>query len=447
MCNKWLRKLSPNRLIAMSFALVILTGTFLLCLPISSRTGQWTAPLDALFTSTSATCVTGLIVADTYSNWSFFGQVVILLLIQIGGIGLMTIISMIFIVAKKKLSMQERMLLMQAAGNVQVAGMVKLIKRILSVTFILEGIGAFLLAIRFIPQMGFWQGVYYSIFHSISAFCNAGFDLMGRYKPYSSLTSYQGDWLVSLTIAFLIILGGIGFLVWDDIIKKKWHFRQYTLHAKLILTATGLLLLLGTLGFFLFESEYTMKGDAIGERILKSFFAATTMRTAGFNTIEYSQMSESSFLLANTLMMIGGGPGSTAGGIKNTTIAVIWISMFSMARGNSDTTVFKKRLSKDLVKQAAVIVIVYLAYAILGTMFICHIEGSDLAWVSFEVISAVCTVGVTTGITPTLSPLSHILLIILMYGGRIGGFSLMQVFGEPHKRPPQKRPKEKILIG
>nr|MBP3598917.1 Trk family potassium uptake protein [Eubacterium sp.] len=443
----WLRKISPTRLIAMSFALVILTGTFLLCLPISSRTGQWTSPLDALFTSTSATCVTGLIVADTYTNWSFFGQVVILLLIQIGGIGLMTIISMIFIVAKKKLSMQERMLLMQAAGNVQVAGMVKLIKRILSVTFVLEGIGAFILAIRFVPRLGLTQGVYYAIFHSISAFCNAGFDLMGKYKPYSSLTSYQDDWLVNLTIAFLIILGGIGFLVWDDILKKQWHFHQYSLHSKLIIIATALLLLLGTLAFYVFENEYSMKGDETSERILKSFFAATTMRTAGFNTIEYSQMSESSFLLANTLMMIGGGPGSTAGGIKNTTIAVILISMFSMARGNSDTTIFKKRLSKDLVKQAAVIVIVYLTYVVLGTMFICHIEKLDLTQVSFEVISAVCTVGVTTGITPTLTPLSHVILIILMYGGRIGGFSLMLVFGEPRKRPPLKRPKEKILIG
>lgn len=444
---QWMHKISPTRIIAMSFILVILTGTLLLCLPVSSRSGQWTTPLDALFTSTSATCVTGLIIADTYTNWSIFGQLVILTMIQIGGIGLMTIISMIFIMMKKKLNMQERMLLMQAAGNVQVGGMVRLVKRILAGTAILEGIGALFLAIRFIPQMGWGQGLYYSVFHSVSAFCNAGFDLMGKYEPYSSFTAYQDDWLVGMTLALLIIIGGIGFLVWEDVLKNKLHFSKYSLHAKLILITTGILLILGTVGYFFFESGYTMKGDGIPERIIKSFFASTTMRTAGFNTIDYSQMSPSSVLLSNALMMIGGSPGSTAGGIKTTTLAVIFISMVTMSRGYSDSTIFRKRLGKDLVKQAAVIVIVYLAYVILGAMLICHIEGIDLSVVQFEVISATCTVGVTMGITPTLSALSHIILILLMYSGRIGGFTLMLVFGECDKKPPLKRPKEKILIG
>lgn len=450
MLYKWLHKISPTRIIALSFILVILCGTVLLCLPLSSRTGQWTHPLDALFTSTSATCVTGLIIADTYTNWSLFGQLVILVMIQIGGIGLMTVISMIFIFMKRKLSMQERMLLMQAAGNVQVAGMVKLIKRILAGTAIIESFGAILLAIRFIPKMGFGQGLYYAVFHSVSAFCNAGFDLMGKYEPYSSFTAYQDDWLVNLTLAALIILGGIGFLVWEDILKNKCKFSKYSLHSKLILITAGILLLLGTIGFFIFESNFTMKGDAVPERILKSFFASTTMRTAGFNTIDYSQMSPSAILLSDALMMIGGSPGSTAGGIKTTTIAVIFIAMISMSRGNSDITIFKKRLGKDLVKQAAVIVVVYLTYVILGTMLICHIEAINnirLSSAQFEVISAACTVGVTMGITPHLSALSHVILIILMYGGRIGGFSLMLVFGELNKKPPLKRPKEKVLIG
>lgn len=450
MLYKWLHKISPTRIIALSFILVILCGTVLLCLPLASRTGQWTHPLDALFTSTSATCVTGLIIADTYTNWSLFGQLVILVMIQIGGIGLMTVISMIFIFMKRKLSMQERMLLMQAAGNVQVAGMVKLIKRILAGTAIIESFGAILLAIRFIPKMGFGQGLYYAVFHSVSAFCNAGFDLMGKYEPYSSFTAYQNDWLVNLTLAALIILGGIGFLVWEDILKNKCKFSRYSLHSKLILITAGILLLLGTVGFFIFESDFTMKGDAVPERILKSFFASTTMRTAGFNTIDYSQMSPSAILLSDALMMIGGSPGSTAGGIKTTTIAVIFIAMISMSRGNSDITIFKKRLGKDLVKQAAVIVVVYLTYVILGTMLICHIEAINnisLSSAQFEVISAACTVGVTMGMTPHLSALSHIILIILMYGGRIGGFSLMLVFGELNKKPPLKRPKEKVLIG
>lgn len=447
MLYKWLYKISPTRIIALSFILVILIGTALLCLPVSSRAGEWTMPLDALFTSTSATCVTGLVVADTYTNWSLFGQIIILIMIQIGGIGLMTVISMIFLFMKKKLSMQERMILMQSAGNVQVGGIVRLIKRILLGTAIIEAVGAILLSVRFVPQMGWGHGIYYAIFHSVSAFCNAGFDLMGKYEPFSSFTAYSGDWLVGLTLAALIILGGIGFLVWDDILKYRWQLHRYSLHAKLILITTGLLLLIGTIGYYIFESGYTMSADNVPTRILKSFFASTTMRTAGFNTIDYAGMSPSSVLLSDVLMMIGGSPGSTAGGIKTTTIAVIFISMYSMSRGNSDSTVFRKRLGKDLVKQAAVIIVVYLTYMILGAMLICHIEGIDLAVSQFEVISAICTVGVTMGITPTLGTLSHIILIILMYSGRIGGFSLMLVFGQRRKEPPLKRPKEKVLIG
>lgn len=447
MLYKWMYKISPTRIIALSFILVILTGTVLLCLPLASRSGQWTHPLDALFTSTSATCVTGLVIADTYTKWSLFGQTVILIMIQIGGIGLMTIISMIFVFLKKKLSMQERVVLMQAAGNVQVAGMVKLIQRILAGTVCIELAGAALLAIRFIPRMGWGQGIYYSVFHSVSAFCNAGFDLMGKQAPFSSFTAWQDDWLVNLTLAALIVLGGIGFLVWEDILKHKWNFRYYTLHSKLILITAVFLLTVGTAGYFIFEAGYTMQGDAVPERLLKSFFASVTMRTAGFNTIDYSQMSPSSVLLSNTLMIIGGSPGSTAGGIKTTTIAVIFIAMVSMAHGNADITIFKKRLGKDLVKQAAVIVLVYLAYVTIGTMLICHIEGISLAAASFETTSAVCTVGVTMGITPSLGTLSRILLILFMFSGRIGGFSLMLVFGELDKRPPMKRPKEKILIG
>ena len=447
MFYKWMYRISPTRIIALSFILVILTGTVLLCLPVSSRMGQWTSPLDALFTSTSATCVTGLIIADTYTNWSLFGQLVILVMIQIGGIGLMTVISMVFIFLKKKLRMQERKVLMQAAGNLQVGGMVKLIQRILIGTAVIETAGALLLSIRFIPRMGLGTGIYFAIFHSISAFCNAGFDLMGKYEAFSSFTAWQDDWLVNLALAALIILGGIGFLVWEDILKNKLNFRCYSLHSKLILIVTALLLVIGTIGFFFFESEYSMKDSGTGSRILQSFFASTTMRTAGFNTIDYSQMSPSSVLLSDTLMMIGGSPGSTAGGIKTTTIAVIFIAMASMSRGNSDSTIFKKRLGKDLVKQAAVIVVLYLTYVLVGAMLICHIEGLDLSTTLFEVISGACTVGVTMGITPALGTASHILLILLMFSGRIGGFSLMLVFGELDKKPPLKRPKEKILIG
>lgn len=447
MLGKWSRKLGPSRLIALSFVILILTGTLFLCLPISSRDGNFTAPLDALFTATSATCVTGLIIADTFTKWSLFGQLIILILIQIGGIGLMSFISMFFIFMKRKLSLQDRMLLMQAAGNTQLSGMVKLVRRIVFGTFIIEGCGAFLLAIRFIPRMGLAQGLYYAIFHAISAFCNAGFDLMGRYEPYSSLTSYSADVLVNVTIILLIVIGGIGFLVWDDIIKCRLHLKNYSLHSKIILVTTPILLVGGAIGYFVFEQHYTLQGDGIGEQILKSFFASTTMRTAGFNTIDYASMSPSASLLSDVLMMIGGSPGSTAGGMKITTITLVFLSMVSMLRGESDTVIGKRRLSTMLIKQAAVIILVYATYILTGTMLICHIEGLPMANVLFEVISAVCTVGVSTGITPDLNPLSHIILIILMYGGRIGGFTLMLVLGHQNKQPPLRRPKENILIG
>ena len=394
MLGKWSRKLGPSRLIALSFVILILTGTFLLCLPVSARDGNFTSPLDALFTATSATCVTGLIVADTFTKWSLFGQIVILILIQIGGIGLMSFISMFFIFMKR-----------------------------------------------------FGQGLYYAVFHAISAFCNAGFDLMGRYEAFSSLTGYASDVLVNITVMLLIIIGGIGFLVWDDILKCRLSFKNYSLHSKIVLVTTPVLLVGGAIGYFVFEQNYTLQGNGIGEQILKSFFASTTMRTAGFNTIDYASMSPSASLLSDVLMMIGGSPGSTAGGMKITTIALVFLSMVSMLRGQSDTVIGKRRVSTILIKQAAVIILVYAVYILAGTMLICHIEGLPMSNVLFEVISAVCTVGVTTGITPHLCALSHIILIILMYGGRIGGFTLMLILGKQNKQPPLRRPKENILIG
>ena len=285
------------------------------------------------------------------------------------------------------------------------------------------------------------------MFHAISAFCNAGFDLMGRYEPFSSLTGYASDVLVNVTIMLLILIGGIGFLVWDDILKYRLSFKNYSLHSKIILVTTPVLLVGGAIGYFVFEQNYTLQGNGIGEQILKSFFASTTMRTAGFNTIDYAGMSPSASLLSDVLMMIGGSPGSTAGGMKITTITLVFLSMVSMLRGQSDTVIGKRRVSTILIKQAAVIILVYAVYILAGTMLICHIEGLPMSNVLFEVISAVCTVGVTTGITPHLCALSHIILIVLMYGGRIGGFTLMLILGKQNKQPPLRRPKENILIG
>lgn len=444
---KYFKSISTTRLIALSFLLVILSGSFLLCLPLSSSSGEWTGFVDAFFTATSATCVTGLVVFDTFSHWSVFGQLVILLMIQIGGIGLMTIIIMLFIFLKKKISLHERLILMQSAGTVRISGMVKLVMRIIKGTLFCEGIGALFLAMRFIPEMGFVRGLYYAVFHSVSAFCNAGFDLMGRYEQFSSLTSYKNDFIVNITIMLLITVGGIGFLVWDEIVRYKFHFHKYSLHAKIVLTTSVFLIAAGTAGFFIFEYNHSLSELSVSGKLLSSAFMSVTTRTAGFNTLDTSALSESGSLLSMVLMFIGGSPGSTAGGIKTSTLAVVFFAMISMSKGHNGVTLFKRSLGSDIVKQAAVIIVIYLTGILVATMVICHIEPYPITDILFETISAAATVGLSRGLTPSLSTASHIILAFLMFGGRIGGLSLMLVFGEQKPQPPLKRPTEPIIIG
>lgn len=444
---KYFKSISTTRLIALSFLLVILSGSFLLCLPLSSSSGEWTGFVDAFFTATSATCVTGLVVFDTFSHWSVFGQLVILLMIQIGGIGLMTIIIMLFIFLKKKISLHERLILMQSAGTVRISGMVKLVMRIIKGTLFCEGIGALFLAMRFIPKMGFVRGLYYAVFHSVSAFCNAGFDLMGRYEQFSSLTSYKNDFIVNITIMLLITVGGIGFLVWDEIVRYKFHFHKYSLHAKIVLTTSVFLIAAGTAGFFIFEYNHSLSELSVSGKLLSSAFMSVTTRTAGFNTLDTSALSESGSLLSMVLMFIGGSPGSTAGGIKTSTLAVVFFAMISMSKGHNGVTLFKRSLGSDIVKQAAVIIVIYLTGILVATMVICHIEPYPITDILFETISAAATVGLSRGLTPSLSTASHIILAFLMFGGRIGGLSLMLVFGEQKPQPPLKRPTEPIIIG
>jgi trk system potassium uptake protein len=447
MIKKWINNLSYTRIIAFSFLLVIVVGSIFLCFPFSSRNREWTPFIDALFTATSATGVTGLIVYDTFTYWSIFGQIVILLMIQIGGIGLMTIISMFAIFAKKKIGLHERMILMQSSGNMRISGIVKLVKRIIMGTVIFEGAGAVILASKFIPKMGFWEGLYNGIFHSISAFCNAGFDLMGKYEEFSSFTGYETDMIVSITIVMLIIIGGIGFLVWDDILKNKHYFREYSLHSKIVIITTVVLITLGTVGYYLFEASTNLRELTIPQKIISSLFMSVTTRTAGFNSMDLTTLSESGSILTMILMFIGGSPGSTAGGIKTTTLAIVIIAAFSMSKGRNDVTVFKKQVEESIIKQAAVITYVYLAGVLTATMIICFVEKISASTVMFEVISAAATVGLSKGITPSLGVFSKIILIVLMYGGRIGGLSLLLVFGEKKKEAPLKRPLEKVMIG
>ena len=439
-------RLSPARFIALGFLLVILLGAGLLCLPFASKEGS-VSFLDALFTATSATCVTGLIVKDTFTAWTGFGQGVLLFLIQLGGLGFMTVITLLSYALGKHLGLYNRKVLMQSAGNMSLSGVGSLIRKIIPFSFVIEGIGAMLLAIRFIPEFGWGRGIWYSVFHAVSAFCNAGFDLMGVKRPFSSMTDYVHDHLVSLTLCALIVVGGLGFLVWRDLRQNGLRWHKYQLHTKLVLTVTLLLLVGGTGLFLFFEWNASMAGMTFGQKLLASFFQSVTTRTAGFNTVELSALSESGNLLSNILMMIGGSPGSTAGGIKTTTVAVLFLSTFASARGKYRVNAFRYAIDRDTIRQACSIVVVYLSMAFVSMMLLCATDGVTMKAASFEICSAIATVGLTQGLTSTLSVVGRLLLILLMYAGRIGGMSFVLLFGEKKSEPPMDRPNGKILIG
>ncbi len=439
-------RLAPARLIALGFFIVILTGALLLMLPFASKSGP-VGFLDALFTSTSATCVTGLVVRDTFTGWTSFGQAVILCLIQLGGLGFMTVITLISFVLGKRLGLYDRKVLMQSAGNISLSGIGGLIRHIVPFTFVFELLGAALLAIRFVPDFGWGRGLYFAVFHSISAFCNAGFDLMGLRTPYSSLTAYAADPIVNLTICALIVVGGLGFLVWRDIARNRLRWSKYQLHTKLVLVTTAVLLLLGWVLFFLFERNGSMASMTVSERVLASLFQSVTPRTAGFNTVDMAALSESGNLLTNVLMLIGGSPGSTAGGIKTTTVAVLLLSAIVSARGRTRVNAFRYQIDRDTLRQASSILIIYLSMAVIAVLALCALDPVTLKQAMFEVNSAIATVGLSMGITSTLSAASRMILILLMYAGRIGGLTFVLLFSERRTEPPVDRPNGKILIG
>lgn len=447
MLRKILSKLTYTQLIALGFVLIIFVGAVLLMLPVSSRSGEWTAPVDACFTATSATCVTGLAVVDTYTHWSLFGQIVILCLVQIGGLGFMTVISTLSIFLKKKIALKERRLLMQSAGTMRLEGVVRLVRRIALGSFMFEGAGAVLLAFRFCPQFGALKGIYYSVFHSVSAFCNAGFDLMGCNEQFSSFTGYRTDVLVNLVLCALIVTGGVGFIVWNDVFTHRLNFKKYELHSKIVLAATTVLLLFGWAFFFISEKDASMKNLSVGERILASLFQSVTTRTAGFNTINLSELSESGSLLTCVLMLIGGSPGSTAGGMKTTTVFVLVMGAVTASRRKDDITVFKRRLEDSALKQAGSIAVIYVLAVILSTLVLCLIQPFTMKQALFETVSAIGTVGSTMGITASMRIPAKIMLAFLMYCGRIGGLTLMLVLSGDKYTESARRPKEKILIG
>ncbi len=441
------RKLTNTQIIVLFFAVVIATGTFLLCLPIASKSREWTPLLDSAFTATSATCVTGLIVYDTFTHWSLFGQLVILAMIQTGGLGVMTIITTFSVFAKRKISLYERKLLMQSAGTINNSGIIKLLKQIVKITLICESVGAVILAVRLCPKLGIAQGIYCSVFHAVSAFCNAGFDLMGRYGSFSSLTPFYNDVVVNLTVSALIVAGGLGFIVWQDVITNKFSVKKYSVHSKIVLITSAVLIVGGWLAYFVFERNASLDVLGTGEKILASLFQSVSSRTAGFNTVPLNKLTGAGVVLMSVLMLIGGSPGSTAGGIKTTTVAVMILELIAAAKGNKDTVVFRRRLEDDTVKRAGAIISVYMMAVIISLAAICALENLPLSDVIFEVASAAGTVGLTVGITPTLSDASHIILMLLMFGGRIGGLTLVFAFAERREHAKLTRPSEKILIG
>lgn len=441
-------KLSYTQIIALGFLAIILVGTLLLCLPIAARSGQATPLQDAFFTATSATCVTGLIVYDTFTHWSLFGQLVILTLIQIGGLGFMTVAIFISMFLGRKIGLKERSLMQEAVNTSQIGGIVKLTRHMLIGTFLFEGLGALLLALRFCPEMGFWRGLYNAVFHSVSAFCNAGFDLMGKYEQFSSLTRYSGDVLVNVVIIALIVIGGIGFFVWEDILDKKFRFRTYRLHTKLVLITTALLIFIPAAIFFLTETHGgSLEGKSLTETVSAAFFQSATTRTAGFNTVDITQMRDSNMLLMIILMIIGGSPGSTAGGIKTTTFAVLMIAAVSTFKRQPQINVFRRRLEDNILKRCCTILVIYLTLISAAVIAVCLLDSTPLAYTAFEVSSAAATVGMSAGLTPTLSVPSKLIISCLMYFGRVGCLTMLFAFAEQKAATPIQLPVEKISVG
>ncbi|MDU3582374.1 TrkH family potassium uptake protein [Clostridium butyricum] len=436
-----------SQISAISFMSIILIGALLLTLPISSRSGEATPFIDALFTSASATCVTGLVVYDTYTHFSLFGQIVILSLIQIGGLGFMIIATLFSLMLKRKIGLKERGMLQESVSTIHIGGIVRLTKHILFGTVIFEAIGAIILALRFYPDMGLKQGLYNGVFHSISAFCNAGFDLMGRFEPSSSLTLYSGDIVVNLVIMSLIVVGGVGFLVWEDIFTNKLKFCKYRLHTKIVLVVTATLIIVPAIIFYSIERTNSFAGMGTTESWLASFFQSITPRTAGFNTVNIAELSEGSILLTIILMVIGGSPGSTAGGVKTTSFAVIILSLMASIRHTEDINVFNRRLERDVIKKAYDVITIYFMCCALAVLLICALQPFGLKEVFFEVVSALSTVGMSTGITPELNSLSRVIITLLMFFGRVGSLSVALVFSEKKEYIPIRKPVEKISIG
>lgn len=437
------KKLTTFQIITMGFAVIIIFGSFLLMMPVSSSAGEKTPFIDALFTSTSAVCVTGLVIYDTAEYWSMFGQLVIMILIQIGGMGVITVAAFLFILSGQRIGLMHRSTMQEALSAPKVGGIVRLAGFIIKAAIGIELIGALAMLPVFSGELGIEKGLWYSIFHSISAFCNAGFDLMGVYSPFSSLTAYKTNPVINISVIALIIAGGIGFLTWDDIRENRCRIRKYRLQSRVILCVTAVLIIVPFFYFFFCE----FNNESSEERIWYSLFQSVTPRTAGFNTKNLTDMTQTGQVITIILMICGGSPGSTAGGIKTTTVAVLIAAVTSTFKKREEVHILNRTISDETVKYALTIFILYILSFTAGGILISNIENVQMMAGIFEAVSAVCTTGLSLGITPGIKTASKLILMVLMFIGRVGGLTLVFAAMSGGQRVQSRLPKEKITVG
>ena len=441
------RYVNPFHIIIMGFAIVILLGSILLSLPAATQSGVSTPFANALFTATSATCVTGLIIYNTGEYWSVFGQAVILALIQIGGMGVVTIAMAVSLFSGRKIGLMQRSTMQEAIAAPQVGGIVRTTGFVVKGIFLIELVGAVFLSIRFIPRFGILKGIWFSVFHAVSAFCNAGFDLLGT-KNGSSLIGYVGDPLINMVIMLLILIGGIGFLTWQDVVHYKLKIHKYRLQSKIVLVMTVILLFVPAIYFFFAEFlQDKWSFLSMGEKIWASLFQSVTLRTAGFNSVDFSMLSEPTQFVMVICMLTGGASGSTAGGFKMTTLAVLILAALAVFRKREDTQCFGRRISPDSISNAIAIFMMYLSLCLLGTLIIAGVEQIPLMTALYEVASALATVGVSLGITGNLGIVSKIVLIALMFLGRVGGLTLIFAIVTEKRAYFSQYPEEKVIVG
>lgn len=444
--------MEPAQVMVIGFGVVILFGGLILNLPIAAKSGKSVGLLNALFTSTSAVCVTGLIVVDTSTYWNEFGQLVIISLIQIGGLGFMTMATMFSLLTGKKINLRERLLIQESLNQRDLSGLVKLTRYIIMMTFAIEGIGALLLSMVFIPKLGLIKGIWYSVFHSISAFCNAGFDLMSPISgEYSSLTYFVNNSLINLVICGLIILGGIGFPVILDVINNK-KYSKLNVHSKIVINTSAILIAIGFLFILIveFNNKESLGGLNMKEKLLSSLFQSVTLRTAGYTTIDLTVLKESTLFLMIILMLIGASPASTGGGLKTTTVATLFLTVKSFILGKEDIEVYQRRISSTTVRKSLGIFFIGVFVALFGTLMLTIVSpGFSLLESAFEVVSAFATVGLSLGGSPTLTAFGKIIIMILMFSGRVGSLTIFIALLSRSKKIKSKvrYAEGKIIVG